>query len=153
LVGTARLMRHDRLYVLLTRVAAGSPRPRDAFASMRGLLESTTSDGLERLIEDEGGAIQWEDDRFAELRVLDWDMVRRMHRAGFTIGSHTSTHALLTMEGPERVRQELRGSRKKLEHELGAPVRHFAYPDGRFDGAVVDAVAEAGYRFAYPTCR
>jgi peptidoglycan/xylan/chitin deacetylase (PgdA/CDA1 family) len=79
--------------------------------------------------------------------------VRAMHRAGFTIGSHTATHALLTVEGADRRRQELSASRQRLEGELGAPVRHFAYPDGRFDGAVVDAVAEAGYRCGYTTCR
>src|SRR5437867_4054170 len=35
----------------------------------------------------------------------------------------------------------------------GRPVWHFAYPDGRFNAAVVDEVAAAGYRFAYTTCR
>jgi hypothetical protein len=31
-------------------------------------------------------------------------------------------------------------------------VRHFAYPDGRFDDIAVSAVAQAGYSFAYTTC-
>lgn len=152
LVGTACLMRHDRLYLLLTRFAASRP-PRDAFAALRALLESTSSDGLERLIEENAPALAGAEAQFPELHALDWDMVRALHRAGFTIGSHTSTHALLTMESPDRVREELTTSRRRLEGELGAPVRHFAYPDGRFDGAVVDAVAEAGYDFAYTTCR
>jgi len=152
LVGTARLMTHDRLYLLLTRIAASQP-PRDAVAAMRGLLESTPSAGLERLLQAHAPALARAEEQFPELQVLDWDMVRTLHRAGFTIGSHTSTHALLTMETPDRVRQELSTSRRRLEDELGAPVRHFAYPDGRFDGAVVEAVAEAGYGFAYTTCR
>jgi peptidoglycan/xylan/chitin deacetylase (PgdA/CDA1 family) len=80
-------------------------------------------------------------------------MVGEMHRAGLTIGSHTRSHALLTNESPERVRDELWGSRLELEQRLGAPVRHFAYPDGRFNAGLVDQVASAGYRFAYTTCR
>lgn len=152
-VGTSRLMRHDRLYHLAGRIGAGSGQPRDAYGSMRALLESTPSDGLEELLQAKAPAAGWEDERFPELRALDWDMVRTMHRAGFTIGSHTSTHALLTLESRDRVRQELSTSRKRLEQELGAPVWHFAYPDGRFDDVVVDSVAEAGYRFAYTSCR
>jgi peptidoglycan/xylan/chitin deacetylase (PgdA/CDA1 family) len=148
LVGTGRLMTHDRLHLLLAR-----QHPRDAFTVMRGLLASMPSARLEHLMQALEPAGGWPEDEFSELRALDWDMVRTMHRAGFTIGSHTSTHALLTLEAPDRVRQELWASRRRLEDELGAPVRHFAYPDGRFDGGVVDAVAEAGYAFAYTTCR
>jgi len=40
-----------------------------------------------------------------------------------------------------------------LERKLGTRVRHFAYPAGRFDAVAVAAVAEAGYEFAYTTCR
>jgi peptidoglycan/xylan/chitin deacetylase (PgdA/CDA1 family) len=178
LVGTDRLMMHDRVHLLVTHLLAESPsararligqlggaapvpalaeierqRPRDAFPVMRALLESARSARLEQLVAMLAQAGEWDEEPSSELRVLDWDMVRTMHRAGFTIGSHTATHALLTLEAPDRVRQELSGSRKRLEDELGAPVRHLAYPDGRFDGAVVDAVAEAGYRFAYTICR
>jgi peptidoglycan/xylan/chitin deacetylase (PgdA/CDA1 family) len=177
-VGTVRLMLHDRVHLLATRLLAEPPssrarligrlldagpapaleeierqRPHDAFAVMRALLESARSARLEALVAMLAEAEEGDEEDVSELRVLDWDMVRTMHRAGFTIGSHTATHALLTLEAPDRVRQELAESRKRLEDELGAPVRHFAYPDGRFDGAVVDAVAEAGYRFAYTICR
>ncbi|MGH8281386.1 MAG: hypothetical protein ACRERZ_04255 [Gammaproteobacteria bacterium] len=36
---------------------------------------------------------------------------------------------------------------------LGIPIQHFAYPDGQFNAAVVDAVGAAGYRYGYTTCR
>jgi peptidoglycan/xylan/chitin deacetylase (PgdA/CDA1 family) len=80
-------------------------------------------------------------------------MLREMQRAGVTAGSHTRGHAWLTREAPDRVRDELVASRLALERELGGPVRHLAYPDGRFDAATLDAVAAAGYRYAYTTCR
>jgi len=178
LVGTRRLQFHDQLYLVVARALAqplsaraqlvmrlrriapvpgleeiARPRPRGAFAVMRRLLETVPPAELEMMVHVLGEPREWEEESFSELRILDWDMVRAMHRGGFTIASHTSTHARLTVETPERARQELSASRKRLEEELNAPVRHFAYPDGCFDGAVVDAVAEAGYEFAYTTCR
>jgi peptidoglycan/xylan/chitin deacetylase (PgdA/CDA1 family) len=84
--------------------------------------------------------------------LLDWQTIASMRRAGFTIGSHTRTHAWLPCEKPERVTDELAGSRAVLERQLGAPVAHFAYPAGQFNGDVVTAVEQAGYRFAYTIC-
>jgi peptidoglycan/xylan/chitin deacetylase (PgdA/CDA1 family) len=87
-----------------------------------------------------------------ELRPLGWEMLAAMRDAGIVIGSHTRTHALLTNESPERVRDELAGSRTALERRLQVPVRHFAYPDGRWSTAVLGAVEEAGYHHAYTVC-
>ncbi|MGE0453602.1 MAG: polysaccharide deacetylase family protein [Vicinamibacteria bacterium] len=167
LVGGERLLLHDRLYLALrTAFASGErtrarlagafptrasgPLPRHAFAATQHLLRRVPRDVLLRSVvalEAELGA-----PRSSELRLVSWAMLREMSGAGFTIGSHTRSHALLTLEEPARVREELAGSRRALEAVLGAPVRHFAYPDGRFDAAVVSAVAEAGYRRAYTTC-
>src|SRR5207248_9601162 len=43
-------------------------------------------------------------------------------------------------------------SKRALESRLGESVKHFAYPDGRFNPSVVDAVSKAGYGFAYSIC-
>lgn len=178
LLGTSRLQRHDRVYLSLAwllaqdggparflRILAGLGLPRPAlrsvgaglrpnvFAAVRALLETLTSADLERAVaafDAESGAPEA---AHPELRPLTWEMVAEMSRAGITIGSHTRSHALLTHESRDRVREELRTSREMLETRLGTPVRHFAYPDGRFDAAVVDEVAAAGYRYAYTTCR
>ena len=83
---------------------------------------------------------------------LTWPMVEAMHRAGFTIGSHTRTHAWLANESSEKVLDEIAGSKQALEERLGEPVKHFAYPGGQFTPRVVDTVAEAGYPFAYTAC-
>ena len=83
---------------------------------------------------------------------LTWPMIAEMRRAGFTIGSHTRTHAWLAMESPERSAEELTGAKQELERRLGEPIEHFAYPGGQFTPATVSAVARAGYRFAYTAC-
>jgi peptidoglycan/xylan/chitin deacetylase (PgdA/CDA1 family) len=75
-----------------------------------------------------------------------------MRRDGMIIGSHSRTHALLSHEDDATVLEELERSRSEIEAGLGAPVHHFAYPDGRFSSRVVRAVAAAGYRFAYTIC-
>jgi peptidoglycan/xylan/chitin deacetylase (PgdA/CDA1 family) len=49
--------------------------------------------------------------------------------------------------------EELVGSRQALESRLGEPIHHFAYPGGQFTTPVIDAVAQAGYRFAYTACQ
>ena len=69
-----------------------------------------------------------------------------------TIGSHTKSHALLTVEESDRVLQEVLQSKKALENRLGFTPRHFAYPDGRFDVRTAKVVASA-YQYAYTICR
>jgi peptidoglycan/xylan/chitin deacetylase (PgdA/CDA1 family) len=87
-----------------------------------------------------------------EPRTMTWQMVRDLHRAGFTIGSHTRTHAWLANETRDKRFDEIAGSKRDLEERLGEPVRHFAYPGGQFTPPVVDMVARAGYQFAYTAC-
>jgi len=83
---------------------------------------------------------------------MDWDMLIEMQRAGIKIGSHTRSHALLTNESADKIKEEVQSSRLMLEQKLKADIAHFAYPDGRFDALAVRAVAGAGYRFAYTAC-
>jgi peptidoglycan/xylan/chitin deacetylase (PgdA/CDA1 family) len=86
-------------------------------------------------------------------RTLAWSDLKTMHRHGITIGSHTRSHVSLTTETPEIVAEELAGSKREIESQLGAPVNHFAYPGGHFDCRIVRAVADAGYKYAYTACQ
>lgn len=181
LMGSARGFSHDRLYLLLARVLsdpargpaglarlirdvgvrveglgnAARRRANGALAATRALIEALPSSSLETLMEALAAEVGLEEEEadLAELAPLKWEMVAQMHRAGVTIGAHSRSHALLTREDGERIREEVAGSRQSLESRLGAPVRHFAYPDGRFNATVVDEVAAAGYRLAFTTCR
>ncbi|HEY6360389.1 MAG TPA: polysaccharide deacetylase family protein, partial [Vicinamibacterales bacterium] len=58
----------------------------------------------------------------------------------------------LPMESDETIIGELQESKWALEQHLGGPVTHFAYPGGQFTPPVVEAVARAGYQFAYTAC-
>jgi peptidoglycan/xylan/chitin deacetylase (PgdA/CDA1 family) len=81
---------------------------------------------------------------------LDWDQCRQMATAGFTIGSHTHTHARLTTLKPAEVEQELSISKDAIEARLGCACRHFCCPWGRpardFDPALHPMIArKLGY--------
>jgi peptidoglycan/xylan/chitin deacetylase (PgdA/CDA1 family) len=96
--------------------------------------------------------VQLDENMLDELGPMSWDMVETMHRGGIAIGSHTSSHVLLTQEGLSTVRQELAHSRRAIEARLGSPVKHVAYPDGRFNVQVIQAALAAGYQFGYGIC-
>jgi peptidoglycan/xylan/chitin deacetylase (PgdA/CDA1 family) len=87
-------------------------------------------------------------------RVSDWDGIASLAREGFGIGAHSRTHPILATLSHERAREEIDGSRRDLEAALSAPVRDFAYPNGRFedfDDAICRIVGQAGYRCAVTT--
>ena len=78
-------------------------------------------------------------------RMMDEAQIREWLAAGHEIGSHTSTHPNLKRVPLAQAREEIFGSKKKLEDTFGAPVRHFCYPSGKWNEPVRDLVAEAGY--------
>jgi peptidoglycan/xylan/chitin deacetylase (PgdA/CDA1 family) len=77
--------------------------------------------------------------------------VLELDRNGVQIASHTWSHRDLTTLPPDQLRAELQSSKAYLEQLLAHPVVDFCYPAGRFDPAVVEAVAESGYQTATTT--
>lgn len=79
---------------------------------------------------------------------LTWNDVRIMAGMGFEIGSHTMSHPNLATLSHEETWNELIGSRRAIEEQLGQPPRWFAYPFGGPDDFRPDQahlVDEAGY--------
>ena|SRR5436190_15854738 len=148
LVGTAKVPLHDRLYAVLSHTQRRNP-----FASTQHLLRTHGSNAVTEMISalDVDGEVARKTP--AALRPLTWPMLAEMRDAGMTIGSHSKTHAFLTNESPDRVQDEVRGSRAALQKNLAIKTDLFAYPGGDFNGAVVDAVQAAGYRLAFTVCR
>lgn len=62
---------------------------------------------------------------------MTWDHVRSLAEQGFDIGSHTCSHADMGVVPLEQAERELRGSRQRIEAELGRPATLFAFPYGR----------------------
>jgi peptidoglycan/xylan/chitin deacetylase (PgdA/CDA1 family) len=80
------------------------------------------------------------------VKLMGWSQVKEMAEYGISFQSHTRTHPNLQTLDDGAVMSELLGSRHKLEDILGFPVRHLAYPYGRFDQRVIRLAGMAGYR-------
>lgn len=91
-------------------------------------------------------------EEFAPLR---WDEVREMANTGIEFGGHTVTHPILqTLPSAEGLAQEIAGCKSRIQEELQAPIRHFAYPSGKEEevpAAAKEAVAQAGFDTAVTT--
>lgn len=79
---------------------------------------------------------------------MSWDDVRALAAQGFEIGSHTCSHADMGAVSLEQAERELRVSRERLENELDAPVRHFAFPYGHRHNMRPDTLAAARRQYA-----
>lgn len=107
---------------------------------------------LERQVAGDGAGTAIPERLRQDLAPMSWNMVREMHAAGFTIGSHTRTHRVLPNEDEADVLAELAASKAALEERLGGEVAHLAYPAGQYCPRTVAAAEAAGYRYAYTTC-
>jgi peptidoglycan/xylan/chitin deacetylase (PgdA/CDA1 family) len=79
---------------------------------------------------------------------LGWDDLAALRAAGWEVGSHTRSHPRLTAIDDAELADELAGSRRQIESELGVPCPSLAYPHGVHDDRVVAAARDAGYRLA-----
>jgi peptidoglycan/xylan/chitin deacetylase (PgdA/CDA1 family) len=173
-VGDERPLLHDRLYAALwsierTRLdlaGASAPTPLrrllhaasvalrlgGAARAVEDLLRLAPTDMLEQLelflVEMAGVRLPIEDGA----RVLDPAGLRTLAQAGWEIGSHTIGHVILTHEPPDRVTAELERSRLDLETLTEHRCRFFAYCNGLYHPALIEAVRRAGYTAAVTTC-
>jgi peptidoglycan/xylan/chitin deacetylase (PgdA/CDA1 family) len=85
---------------------------------------------------------------FPDRPLMTAAQLREMVAAGITVGSHTRTHPRLPELDAKAKRDEIGGSKARLEDLLGSGVASFAYPYGLFDEDAKLAVKEAGYRSA-----
>jgi peptidoglycan/xylan/chitin deacetylase (PgdA/CDA1 family) len=87
----------------------------------------------------------------APAAIMDASQIREWIAAGHSIGSHTLTHRNLTRLTPAEAREQIAGSKKKLEDIFQMEIRHFCYPHGRWNESLRDLVEEAGYQTACTT--
>lgn len=81
--------------------------------------------------------------------------VIELHRQGFEIGGHTVTHPILAKLSTSEARTEIETGKRALEALTGAPVRLFAYPNGRpgvdYTAESIEVVRGAGFEAAVST--
>ena len=57
--------------------------------------------------------------------------IQQLHQAGMEIGGHTTNHPILTRIDHDKAYTEIESGKKLLEDIIQAPVRLFAYPNGK----------------------
>ena len=76
------------------------------------------------------------------------EQLLELHEAGFEIGSHSLSHADLSILPENSAWEQISRSGILLEMLLNAPVRSFAYPYGLLAPRVKQMITEAGYDIA-----
>ena len=81
--------------------------------------------------------------------------IKHLHDEGMEIGGHTVNHPILTAIDEQQAREEIVGGKQRLEAITGAPVKVFAYPNGKpgrdYGPRHVELVKEAGFVAAVST--
>jgi peptidoglycan/xylan/chitin deacetylase (PgdA/CDA1 family) len=96
-----------------------------------------------------GGVNAWDMHHGDEPRpLLTWEQMRALDGKTLSFEPHSRTHPYLTKLPPAAAREEIVGSKKKLEDELGREARVFSYPHGDHDDAIEGMVREAGFAMA-----
>jgi peptidoglycan-N-acetylglucosamine deacetylase len=79
---------------------------------------------------------------------LSHAQLRDLSAAGFEIGAHGFSHKLLWKLSNEELAAEIAPCRPALEDIIGAEVRMFCYPKGRYDANTIQCLKQAGYQGA-----
>lgn len=125
-----------------------------AFREIRDLiLDSTKEDFIEKM-----------EQIFGPLKIdlllrtrelsLNWEQIREMAQDPLvTIAAHTVNHKPLVKLTPEKIRQEIKGSVERIEHQIDKKVEHFSYPYGRKEAGLREfaIVKELGFKTAVTT--
>ncbi len=83
---------------------------------------------------------------------LHWDQIKEMDSTGLVdFEAHSVDHVNLQSLSQDKLVFQLVESKKRLELELGHPVKFMAYPYGSSDERVWEAVKKAGYLSAVGT--
>ncbi len=80
--------------------------------------------------------------------ILSWTALAEVAASGIEVGAHSHTHPAMDRLAAAELAEEAARPKAELENRLGTSVTSFAYPYGRYDRRVRDAVAAAGYQAA-----
>jgi peptidoglycan/xylan/chitin deacetylase (PgdA/CDA1 family) len=170
-IGTGKLIWHDRVFDAFQFATVDRARVEDPAVpelrlqtaeSRQQSLEATLvrvktlyGDHRTRFIDDIESKLRPALPNGASKRMLNWDQVREMHKAGIEFGSHTVTHTILAQIPTSEMIKELRASKEELSEQLGEPVSTFAYPNGKatdYNNEAKAAIRESGYSCAVTCC-
>lgn len=103
---------------------------------------------------DKAGMFPESDNEHLYGSLVTWDDVSKLVSMNMSVGSHTLSHINLgsISDDKNRLREEIRTSKTRLEERLNTPVKYFAYPFGSkksYNSVIEEIVRESGYEAAF----
>jgi peptidoglycan/xylan/chitin deacetylase (PgdA/CDA1 family) len=95
---------------------------------LKDLPDSQKNSVIEELVSQLGADMPFS---LARDMFLSWDEVREMSQNGIDFGAHTVNHPTLVGMPLEQAREEIVGSKRRIQENLDRPAHTFCYPDGR----------------------
>jgi peptidoglycan/xylan/chitin deacetylase (PgdA/CDA1 family) len=82
---------------------------------------------------------------------MGWDEIRALRSAGMEIGAHSISHIDLTTLSHDENVDQIGRSGAEIAAQIGAPVRSFCYPAGKFNAEIAAITRDRGYTSATTT--
>jgi peptidoglycan/xylan/chitin deacetylase (PgdA/CDA1 family) len=83
--------------------------------------------------------------------VMSAEQIEKLTSLLVTVGSHSCTHPRLSRLAPSDAREEIAGSRAKLQSLTTQDIRLFAFPYGDHDASTIELCRLAGYEAVFST--
>ena len=85
---------------------------------------------------------------------MTWEQIRKLHRSGHVIGSHTRSHVRLGKLSHKDLENQIVESKKIIEDHLSAEVTSFCFPFGDNNSYGEDAIGIAmrTYKYIFNSC-
>lgn len=75
--------------------------------------------------------------------------IKKLSAHGWSIGSHSATHANFACLSMSAAEHEIIYSKMKLQSALNMPIKYFAYPKGKYNKKIGECVKIADYNIAF----
>jgi peptidoglycan/xylan/chitin deacetylase (PgdA/CDA1 family) len=77
---------------------------------------------------------------------LTYEDVQNLEQSGWNFGCHSATHPDFDELDEKAINSEISIAKADLTAKLGREIKYFAYPKGRYNTQVRQAVADSGYK-------
>lgn len=81
--------------------------------------------------------------------LLSWKDIIKLHRLGWTIGSHSVTHSNFSCLNNEGSKFEIVNSKTEISNKIKEDITMFAFPKGNFSKFQLNVVEYAKYKYAF----
>lgn len=83
--------------------------------------------------------------------MMNWAELQKLQQFGFRVGSHTSSHKILSFVDDDEQKKEIESSLMQLNEQLIHKNDLFAYPNGLFNQNTLDLLRKNGIKYGFTT--